>query len=216
MSQEKHFNVADPARFGDSIALQTQWTELPGRGPFHGECTLMEAEQERMEYRPNTGARYLYYLLIFFAFELLLASVGVVVWAHGSGQKAGLGSALLIMAYLLYRFGVFGLRKDRNHIVFDRRSGSWGTGPKSRHGEVDWGAMSEVGDLSDVHALQIIPVPAVDKQGRTRLSYQLNFVHRDAARRHVMHALNLEKIQEDARRLSRFLEKPLWDATTES
>ena len=71
--------------------------------------------------------------------------------------------------------------------------------------------MTHFAGLEDIHALQLISEYCRGSK-RSYYSYELNLVLRNGRRINVMDHGDSEKLREDAKTLSQFLEKPLWDA----
>ncbi len=68
--------------------------------------------------------------------------------------------------------------------------------------------------ISEIHALQIIDENCNENSDRSSyLSYELNLVLVNKSRIHVIDHIHLAFLQEDAAKLSKFLNIPLWDAT---
>jgi hypothetical protein len=65
--------------------------------------------------------------------------------------------------------------------------------------------------LDEIHALQLLPKIATD--GRIDSIYELNLVLTEGGRIHLTDQRNLGAAREYAETLSRFLERPVWDAT---
>ena len=66
--------------------------------------------------------------------------------------------------------------------------------------------------LSSIHALQLLS-EFVSGSKSSYYSYELNLVLNDGSRINVVDHGNLERLRSDASALSRFLDKPVWDAT---
>ena len=66
--------------------------------------------------------------------------------------------------------------------------------------------------LSSIHALQLLS-EFVSGSKSSYHSYELNLVLNDGSRINVVDHGNLDRLRSDANTLSRFLDKPIWDAT---
>ncbi|MFB3118125.1 MAG: hypothetical protein ACE1ZP_05110 [Myxococcota bacterium] len=66
--------------------------------------------------------------------------------------------------------------------------------------------------LSSIHALQLLS-EFVSGSKNSYYSYELNLVLNDGRRINVVDHGNLKRLRGDAKTLSQFLDKPVWDAT---
>jgi hypothetical protein len=65
--------------------------------------------------------------------------------------------------------------------------------------------------LEEIHALQLV-AENCRSDNDTYRSYELNLILKDGKRINVVDHGNESKLREDAQTLSRFIEKPVWDA----
>ena len=65
--------------------------------------------------------------------------------------------------------------------------------------------------INDIHALQIIP-EYIRSDKNSYYSYELNLIFRDGSRENVIDHGNLDCIREDAKKVSQFINRPIWDA----
>lgn len=200
----------DPSRFGDPVAEQTRWMPAKKGGANFRTRKLVMVAPNRIEFRASLAAK------IFFGSFLLGGmgfAVGVLLFHPSKGTfpldpdtlvplVAGLGFAM-VGGFLLY----FGTAP----VVFDKSRGFFWKGRKARDGVFDSNSHEHFAGLEDIHALQLISEYCRGSK-RSYYSYELNLVLRNGRRINVMDHGDCEKLREDARTLSQFLEKPVWDA----
>jgi hypothetical protein len=97
-------------------------------------------------------------------------------------------------------------------IVFDKRKGSYWKGRTSPYDVRHTSELKDHAPLDRIHALQLIS-EHVRGNKSSYYSYELNLVLDDGARLNVVDHGSRERVQADARTLSEFLDKPIWDAT---
>ncbi len=200
----------DPSMFGDPVAEQTDWMPAKRGGANFRTRKLVMVTPNRIEFRASLAAK------IFFGSFLLGGmgfAVGVSVSHYSTGSFplnpdtlvpliAGIGFAV-VGGFLLY----FGTAP----IVFDKSRGFFWKGRKARDGVFHSDSTKDFAGLEDVHALQLLSEYCRGSK-RSYYSYELNLVLRDGRRINVMDHGDSKKLREDAKTLSQFLEKPVWDA----
>lgn len=97
-------------------------------------------------------------------------------------------------------------------IVFDKSVGYFWKGRKSPQDVSDTSSIKKIARLEEIHALQLIS-EYISGSKSSYYSYELNLVLKDGRRIAVIDHGNLKSLREDAKRLSEFLGKPVWDAT---
>ena len=201
----------DPSALGDPIATQTAWTPAKSGGASFRTHRLVEVNPSRMEFRASAGAMAFY--LVFF-----LIGIGVIVGFSAANLSSGGFSFSMDMAIPVLVGGVFAtaggcmLYFGAAPIVFDKRSDAFWKGRTAPYEATNKAALKHLAELEEIHALQLISeLCRSDKS--SYYSYELNLVLKDARRINVVDHGNLEKLQEDARTLSMFLDTPVWDAT---
>jgi hypothetical protein len=96
-------------------------------------------------------------------------------------------------------------------IVFDKSSGHLWKGRKDPNKALDRMAHDEFTRLEQIHSLQLLSEYCHGRKN-SYYSYELNLVLEDGKRVNVIDHGNLDQLRMDARRLSGFLQIPLWDA----
>ena len=73
----------DPARFGDPLALQTEWTPAKRGGTNFRTHKLASIGPNRIEFRPTIGAILFYLLFFFMGLGVLVALlVSLAYWVE--------------------------------------------------------------------------------------------------------------------------------------
>lgn len=201
----------DPSRFDDPIAMQTDWTPARSGGASFRTHKLVAVDSFRMNFRASAGA-------IAFCLLFLLLGLGVMVGFSAANLSSG-GLSFSMETILPVLFGlVFAtaggsmLYYGARPIVFDKRSGAFWKGRQAPFEVVNRRALKDFVELEEIHALQLISeLCRSDKS--SYYSYELNLVLSDGRRINVVDHGNQEKLREDARILSAFLDAPVWDAT---
>lgn len=199
----------DASRFGDPLALRTEWKPAKRGGANFRTRKLSEAGASRLEFRATLGAKLLYALVLGFA----LTGLGVTT-AGLLGEAEPPASSFIPPAVCLLFVGVgallfwWGVRP----VVFDKSSGYFWIGRKGPDQVFNPDKLKGVAQLSEVHALQILPELCKTKNSHY-YSFELNLVLRDGERRNVVDHGNLRGLLADAETLSAFLQVPLWDAS---
>jgi hypothetical protein len=100
-------------------------------------------------------------------------------------------------------------------IVFDKSKGYFWKGRNVPTEKNIKRTLKEYTHLEDIHALQLISETCWRNEDRSYRSHELNLVLKDGRRINVVDHGVEGNIRECARRLSQFLEVPVWDALTE-
>ena len=101
-------------------------------------------------------------------------------------------------------------------VVFDKRLGLFWEGRRQPDQIVDTGSSKCLGRIADIHALQTISTYRVVEGNiedrKEFITYQLNLIMKDGTRLLVSGEDDTASLHRDAEGLSRFLERPWWDA----
>lgn len=203
-----HFN---PSRFDDPIAAKTEWTPAKGGGANFKTHNLVQVNRNRVIFRSSIGARIFYgvFLLIGLGFVVAFSypqiSEGTFSFSSESLFPTLFGFLFAVIGGLLLYFGT-------KPIVFEKGSGYFWKGRKNPETVYNMKELKSSTKLKEIYALQIIS-EFVSGNKTSYYSYELNLVLNDASRINVIDHGKLEKIREDADKLSKFLKKPVWDAT---
>ena len=197
----------DPSALGDEIALRTEWTPAKGGGANFQTHRLVEIDMHRTEFRATPG------MVLFGALftSIGLGAMAIMVVANRDDANFALFVPVLIgLVFTAIGAGIlyFGLAP----IVFDKRRGEYWKGRTAPYEAANRESLKHYAELEGIRALQIIKERCTSKNS-SYYSYELNLVLEDGSRLNVIDHGNLERLREDARRLSAFLGKPLWDGT---
>jgi hypothetical protein len=203
----------DPSKFGDDVAMNTEWSPLKGGGSNFQTHKLVEINYNRFEFKSTLGAK---------LFSLIFFSVGVgmpiifareMIYEFADIYQSDFIFILLfglifsaVGGWLFYSFAM--------PVIFDKTMGLYWKGwkpPKRYLAKLEEGISSKIGDI---HALQIIP-ELVRSDNKSYVSYELNLVLKDGSRMNVVDHGNPLKLREDANLLAEFLDVPVWDASSE-
>jgi hypothetical protein len=200
----------DPSRFGDPVAMQTQWTPAKGGGASFRTHNLVEIDFNRVEFRASIGAR------LFYSVFILMGLMAIIVFpfANSSFEKFPfsidtimpmlIGLVFVVVGGCMFYFGTA-------PIVFDKYKGSFWKGRKAPNEVSDRKEIKYYTELENIHALQLISEYCHSSKS-SYTSYELNLVLKNGNRFNVVDHGNPAKLREDAQILSAFLGKPIWDS----
>jgi hypothetical protein len=194
----------DPSGLEDEVALRTEWGPAKRGGANFRTHSLERIDSNRLEFTASAGAR-LFYAVFF------LVGVGIVIgFTVGAGVR---GNVLPIVVGVIFAAAGAGLwYVGAAPIVFDKRKGSFWKGRTSPYDVRHTSELKHHAPLDRIHALQIIS-EYIRGNKSSYYSYELNLVLDDGSRLNVVDHGNVERLRADARVLSEFLDKPVWDAT---
>lgn len=200
-----------PSHFNDPIALETEWTGYPGGGQDY---RLRKVSSTRWEFH-RSGSLVLWVVL------LIIVGLGILIIPayHLPARLSEVGNPNFLVPVLMSVFfittALLILGGSSKRLVFDKECGclfkargSANVGVGSSHPESRW-------ELDRIHALQLIARHYIDPDATIRSKttvYETNLVLVDASRLNVTAHGDLNATREEARALSDFLGKPLWDS----
>lgn len=193
----------DSSRFGDPVALQTEWKPLKGGGTNFRTHRLTKVNDRKVEFRPTKGTR---------GFSGIMMAFGIIipVYHHIEGiVDASYGlflGALIAWAFggLFFWVGLKFWNRMKTVLQFDKQSGRFITKPLVQRSI----------SLEKIHAIQLIRERMTSTSSSSKssfTSYELNLVLHDASRVPVIDHSGRNFIRDDAKKLSGFLDVPLWD-----
>jgi len=208
-SQRKKSNTFDAARFKDPLAEQIQWTVLKSDGSNFQTHKLVEAGVSRMESEPTLLSKI--FSLIFVIIGLAIPVVLIVSgYLFEDPDHFYLAFAAILIALIFVGLGAFFFRKLSEKMIFDKlKNRLWVDKPgkvKSKTDHID-NALK----LSDVCAIQLIS-KYLRGNNKSYYIYEMNIVMSDTNRYNILRHGNKRQIRRDAKKLSKFLGKPVWDA----
>ena len=202
----------DPARLGDPLALQTEWTPARRGGTNFRTHKLAAVGPNRIEFRPALGA-ILFYLVFFFTGLGVFVGLSVSWFSGGAAVSFDPGMLVpLLISLIFIALGAYLFYNGTAPIVFEKGRGVFWKGRKGPDEAIDRRSAANFVRLDQVHAVQLIAEYISGKS--SYYSYELNLVMADGKRITVVDHGNLDRIRDDAKTLAMFLGKPLWDATT--
>ncbi|MBN2280905.1 MAG: hypothetical protein JXQ65_10015 [Candidatus Marinimicrobia bacterium] len=204
----KDFKPFDPASLQDEIALKTQWTPVRRGGTSFKTHNIHKSSTFRLEIRPSL-------MSLLFPLIFCLAGLAPIVIIFLQKQTTPLldnvlipvlfGSIFLIVGIVLFLF------TNTPHF-FDKSLGFYWKGKKSD----DQVQQAKVKcRLADIYALQIISEyirnTSSSGSGSSYHSYEINLVLKTGERINVLDHGARNKIMEQAKELSEFLNVPVWN-----
>ena len=201
----------DPSRFDDPLAGKTAWHPLKSGGTNFCTRGLVDVGAHRLEFRATAGARLFYLAFLFMGLGALIFIPMAMASQGAAGRQVLMpilmGVVFTVVGGCMYYFGT-------TPIVFDRGSNHYWRGRTNPDVVPDRHAADKWTDLEEIHALQIISewCRGSGKNQRSYYSYELNLVLSNGDRLNVVDHGNARRLRDDAARLARFLDVPLWDA----
>lgn len=200
----------DASRFGDPVALKTQWTPAKGGGTNFRTHKLIEVSPYRIEFRASAGAKI--FCAVFMVSGLGFSVVfSAIEFSNGTFSSDIEMMMPILFGLLFFTAGALMLYFAAAPAVFDKASGYFWKGRKSPQDVPDPRSLKNVVQMSQIHALQLL-AEYVRSDKSSYYSYELNLVLEDGKRLNVVDHGNQTKLREDAKTLSEFLGKPVWDA----
>lgn len=198
----------DPATLDDPVALKTEWSPLKQGGANFCTRKLVQVSPQRYEFRASWGAKAFY--LIFLVVGLGILSIAVyqsisreVLFTWEGLLLGGVGLVFALVGGLMYYFGT-------KPVVFDKQHGCFWRG-KIPDDELLYATANEMlMPFQEIYAIQLIS-ELVNGDNSVYYSYEMNLVSHEGVRTNVVDHGDLDRIHEDARTLSEFLEVPVWD-----
>ena len=194
--------------FNDSIAQKTSWEPLKKGGASFGTHKLVEVSQRRLEFKPTVFAVIFYLIFTVLGFSLLCS--GLYNEFQTSFELESDNITLLMVGIIFFAVGIIWGYSGIKPVVFDREFGFYWKGRKKPNLDLEYSHPELFTALNDIHALQILS-EYVKGNKSSYYSYELNLVFRDGKRENVIDHGNLDRIREDARKISQFISRPVWD-----
>ena len=199
----------DRTKFNDPLALSIEWSPASSGGTNFRTHKLVEIEFSRVQFKAAIGAL-LFYAVFFFAglgmgIAFILENKIFEEFSLEAIAPVLFSLIFVLAGGLMFYFGTA-------PIVFDKSVGYFWKGRKSPQDSPEPGSIKKIARLEDIHALQLLS-EYVSGSKSSYYSYELNLVLKDGRRIAVIDHGNLKRLREDAKRLSEFLGKPVWDAT---
>lgn len=187
----------EPSTFNDPVAMETSWYPLKS-GSANFRIRKLEAiNSARMEFKVTIEAKLFCLILVITGMSLLSVP-----------QKIGFLPLLACFAFSSVGAGM--LYFASAPIVFDLGQGVFWKGRKAPDQFLHENQLKYFAKIKDIHALQLISEKIYSNRAYF-YNYELNLVLKNGKRIKVVDHGNLNKIRADTSKLSRFLNKPIWD-----
>lgn len=200
----------DPSVLGDPIAMQTGWTPAKSGGASFRTHKLIEVNPNRLEFKASIGARLFYLVFLLVGVGVL---IGFAVPKISSGELSfdvdtilpiAVGAVFAAVGGGLLYFGTL-------PVVFEKRKGFFWKGRTAPDEVYDRRNIKHFAEFKEIHALQLISEYCTGNKS-SYYSYELNLILKDGRRINVVDHGNQNKLREEAKTLSAFMGKPVWDA----
>ncbi|MDF7798906.1 hypothetical protein P4C99_05500 [Pontiellaceae bacterium B1224] len=206
----------DSAQLNDPVAEITDWSPLVSGGSKTVTRILKQINPDRIAFRPSSSI----IASVVIGFIMFIGMAGIPI-AQMLRKGVFEFSLLPFIGLFFAGVGCYAFYRFCSPVTFDRREDAFWKGWKSPDKVIRKDELKSYTAFDQIHALQIIRELCEQKSssssGTSRTeqyySYELNFVLQDGARINITEHGNQSRIRDDAKHLSEFLKKQLWDAT---
>ena len=191
--------------FNDEIARKTQWSPIKSGGSNFKTHDLVKKSMSVLTYKMSTGAKL---FSGFFGFIGVSMAVGGLYLVFFQSNYVGLFLIMIGLMFAIVSFVIVISMASEIHL--DRTIGMMykGNNPPKLSGLHD---KTDCVYFSNIHAIQIIK-EYIRSDKSCYYSYEINFVLNDASRVNLVDHGNYSQIAKDAKEISQFIGKPVWDA----
>ena len=205
----------------DPVAELTDWSPMSSGGSNFQMLEIFEVSGERIEFRRTR--RMIRFYRVFMGAGLVMLGLAVFATTRSRYLSAGemlyVTTAFALVGLLVGGTGVVMKRVAGRPSVLDRRLGWYWMGPTPRDA-ADVERRKDAVLIKDVHAVQYLEKwferfdsPAAGST--SHFSYEINLVMHDGSRVNVVnHGGQSCSLLPAASRTARFLDVPLWDASS--
>ena len=192
----------DPSMLNDEVAMMTEWNPAKSGGTNICTHSLKRVSSGRLEFKTLSMA-------LLFPSIFMLIGIGVGVGMTISGLEKDITALYIGLPFgiVFFLVGFFLLRSWTTPRVFDLDVGYYWKGRNSPNTTI---GSNEQCKLDDIHAIQLLKEYCRSDKS-SYYSYELNLVLKDGNRLNVVDHGKLSMIQNDAEKLSQFLDIPVWD-----
>jgi hypothetical protein len=205
-------------RFADPVSEQTEWSpmneQLSGFHRFISSPTykLLNINSARIEFKTTILARFAC------VFDLIMGMVFLgfltFIFSLNSFKLDLVMVAIIIIAICAAVFGVLRIYNISMPLVFDKSIGFFWKGKTSPCSACVKGVLKHSANLEEIHAIQLISdFHPSNSSSNAYYSYEMNLILIDGRRLNLDANMNMSAMREQADTLSRFLGKPVWDAS---
>jgi len=193
------------SRAGDQVAGRTGWAPIAASESSFRTPRLVRVNSSRIEFRVSTVTRGFYLLFLFIGLAMMAYAPFAGAIVGGWVIPLLLGSVLTLVGAGLLQFGTA-------PTVLDKTRGSFRKGRRAPFNLLARIAPEQHAELKDIYALQLLSEHnRGDKKAPRR--YEINLVLNSGRRINIVDHASHTNIRSEARALSLFLGKPVWDAT---
>ncbi len=212
----RHDKSVDASKFNDPVALRTDWTPTRSGNASYRTHKLVVKTPEQLKFKATLDAQFFYLIIFLFGAGFLYLVVHEMVTPEGLEFSINkIIGALIAITFMSLGGGLFYF--GTLPIVFDKQKGFFWKGRKAPDEVFDTQTLNDYAALEDIYALQIIaefsPGDRGVRKSRVDYSYELTLVLKNGSRISFFNHKKEKFLREDAETISRFLEKPIWDAT---
>jgi len=204
-------------KFDDPIAKRADWHHLnKGSGSSSQDKKLTSVSGDRLRVVNTLGGMTIPLLGAFGGIALIWIAIDSYFQIISSGGEpiSAKAFAFLLGVGILIMGPAFLVLRPRNTLTFDKSAGYFWRGRKKPSGDPENG---DLFGLERIEGLQIPPRKHVqfrnNNQDRSFYSYELNLIMDDNERINLMDHGDLVDIRTDAKKLSQYLNVPLFDAS---
>jgi hypothetical protein len=200
----------DPSSLNDPVAMQTQWKMISRlHSGLLRDHNLVKINNFKMEFKATIGCRLLFLIpLIFLIFFTIYFLVNLSSELSPHQFIVYMVVFLLSLAFMIAIGCIFYL--ITMPVVFDMRIRAFWKGRKTAAiiGNIE--GVKHFTKYDDIHALQLLSKYSYGKT--SGYNYELNVVLKNGNRINLVSYRGEEEIEEDCQVLSKFLDKPVWNA----
>lgn len=205
------FQVDWTSTLEDPLAQRVAWTPLARGGSSFRTHRIARTDSTRLQFGPTAGL-ILFPFVLFGAGILVIVQLGLPVVASGKFSPTAFHLLAVLLGPLFVIAGAAALFSCTAPLVFDKQEGFFWKGRRSPDRAGGKGIIKHAAELGKIHALQIL-AKRTRTDNHSYRSYELNLVLEDGVRIGVLDHSSLQRLREDAKAVSAFLNKPVWDAT---
>jgi hypothetical protein len=194
----------------DPVALKTRWSPLIKKGGINFQTyALYQVTPLRLEFRTSVFVKILSAIFIASGIGIPL-SVSILTLIHGTYAIWMISS--IVIGFICFAAGGLFRYWYSTPSVFDREAGLYWKNRNILQEITTKNALKISAHLADIHAIQLISKSVHDSGDKQSYrSHEINLVLKDSSRINVVDHSKMKIIYENAVRLSRFLEIPVWD-----
>jgi len=192
--------------FNNKIAIKTNWAPIKGNDFSVVEQELNEISKTRIEFLATKSIKSMEFMIIGASLISLILAI-IITLSDIKDSPAFIFWGFGVFALV---FGLFMLKAKLTPRVFDLEQKHYYKGSK-------YELAKEKCDIIDIVAIQVLSefisadnlISESNIKRKDSYKYEINLILKDAQRINLVESSNLQKIREDAKKLSEFLNIPL-------